>query len=987
MTKKLLLKDGLRIGKTELTLMQDAALENNAEILDAVTGTLPAVLTTRSTVGTLGPELRAAASGSTGGLTVQPGTAVFRNGSTCTLEAVANLQVGANVSGFKVIMTATEISTGPGVFNMAADRQTLTYVPVSGSTLIATDLYAPNDYIRLTKGLTVYGTYRVASVDAETVVLTGPVTSAAGAVTGLVHAPSGRFFPGYPLAGVTTETVARYAGVVSIKNTSYELTSADILLALVSRGATGAASVTDARTPLVPNIDALVIDNSKVAENAGIVESKLALSEELLTAKAQAHAQNTDTHTTATAFYVRGAPGAGGIRVLTTEDRVTIPSGAPSAPSGTGGSGSPSSDPPASPSVVTASITPSTGSIGVGGTIQLNGNYTGPAGVTVTQTWSSSDPTKATVNTSGLVTGVATGNATITYTAQSAGNQTYTGASRSATATITVTNNAGGTVLTSLSTGVPNNSLALQVGGSTYQINPVATAPTGVTPAPTYTYTTSDATKVTVSASGLVRGVATGTATITIRAQQAGATVGSTTYAAADLTATVAVTVTENIVLKAEPNFRLTFTKVTTTVGGSVWEGMARWGIRGTAGSPVDQNDTWRVTVSSHDVVRGFSADSLRDCVLVDSSNRAFRIVANDAGTASSAVAFGVSLAKGTTPPAAGLCRIRAQATAVGLFVYRSTNGTTESVPFLSYESANVTEMYQPLGASGIPGSTYYFKLISQNSAATPDPVFVDSFTAWGSADAAPPTVNVGTITATPSTTGVRFTWGAPDYYNKDTMDYLCAIQVEGTPLTPTFDTRAVETPTGVGNLASGSLLFQGTPGEMVKINVRVVDGAGQSLSTTTATAQARILTPTTGVTLPYEFPFSDLTEQDFSLTGQLSVGNSQFTCLLTNTLKNFDRHNVAGVDIILTKLQRSNSRIGVKVGVFLVGNINSTVYSSYTFNTAPFFDPDVRFSSPLEAGQVLGVFLESTDLEVDDTLTISGTVKVYIRTGSELRL
>lgn len=66
--------------------------------------------------------------------------------------------------------------------------------------------------------------------------------------------------------------------------------------------------------------------------------------------------------------------------------------------------------------VASVSVTPSTSSGAVGTTVLLTANILPADATDKTGVWSSSDQTKATVNSSGLVTRVATGTATITFT-------------------------------------------------------------------------------------------------------------------------------------------------------------------------------------------------------------------------------------------------------------------------------------------------------------------------------------------------------------------------------------------------------------------------------------------------------------------------------------------------------------------------------------------------------------------------------------------
>ena len=81
--------------------------------------------------------------------------------------------------------------------------------------------------------------------------------------------------------------------------------------------------------------------------------------------------------------------------------------------------------------VASVSVTPSTSSGAVGTTVQLTANVLPADATDKTGVWSSSDQTKATVNSSGLVTRVATGTATITFTTNDGG--------KTGTSSITVT--------------------------------------------------------------------------------------------------------------------------------------------------------------------------------------------------------------------------------------------------------------------------------------------------------------------------------------------------------------------------------------------------------------------------------------------------------------------------------------------------------------------------------------------------------------------
>jgi len=66
--------------------------------------------------------------------------------------------------------------------------------------------------------------------------------------------------------------------------------------------------------------------------------------------------------------------------------------------------------------VTSVSVTPATSTGAVGSTVQLTANVLPADASDKTGTWTSSDATKATVNSAGLVSRVATGTATITFT-------------------------------------------------------------------------------------------------------------------------------------------------------------------------------------------------------------------------------------------------------------------------------------------------------------------------------------------------------------------------------------------------------------------------------------------------------------------------------------------------------------------------------------------------------------------------------------------
>jgi uncharacterized protein YjdB len=153
--------------------------------------------------------------------------------------------------------------------------------------------------------------------------------------------------------------------------------------------------------------------------------------------------------------------------------------------------------------VASVTVSPASASIaGGGGTVQLtatprDANDNPLSGRTIT--WASDNTTVARVSTSGLVTGVVAGLATITATSEG----------RSGTAAITVANLPVASVTVSPASG------SVQVG-ATLQLTATARDASGnLLSGRAVTWASSNTAAATVSASGRVTGVATGAATIT----------------------------------------------------------------------------------------------------------------------------------------------------------------------------------------------------------------------------------------------------------------------------------------------------------------------------------------------------------------------------------------------------------------------------------------------------------------------------------------
>jgi uncharacterized protein YjdB len=158
---------------------------------------------------------------------------------------------------------------------------------------------------------------------------------------------------------------------------------------------------------------------------------------------------------------------------------------------------------PPPPVVTTVTIAPASASVAAGSTVALTATVKDAQGNVMTgQTiaWTSSNTAAATVNASGVVTGVAAGSATITATC----------AGKTGTSAITVT--AVAPVVTTVMVSPPSATIA---AGATVALSAtVKDAQGNVMTGQTITWTSNSA-AATVNSSGVVTGVAAGSATIT----------------------------------------------------------------------------------------------------------------------------------------------------------------------------------------------------------------------------------------------------------------------------------------------------------------------------------------------------------------------------------------------------------------------------------------------------------------------------------------
>ncbi len=151
--------------------------------------------------------------------------------------------------------------------------------------------------------------------------------------------------------------------------------------------------------------------------------------------------------------------------------------------------------------VASVAIAPATATITIGGTVTLQGIAYDASGNTLsgrTVVWASSAPQVATVNSSGQVTGVAAGTATVTGTVEG----------KAGSSAITVT------VIPVASVAVSPGSAALDVGQSA-SLTAVTTDANGNTlTGRTITWSSANTSIATVTTAGLVKGIGAGSTTI-----------------------------------------------------------------------------------------------------------------------------------------------------------------------------------------------------------------------------------------------------------------------------------------------------------------------------------------------------------------------------------------------------------------------------------------------------------------------------------------
>jgi uncharacterized protein YjdB len=188
---------------------------------------------------------------------------------------------------------------------------------------------------------------------------------------------------------------------------------------------------------------------------------------------------------------------------------------------------------PPNPVVTAVTVSPASASVDVGATSALQATVTNQFGNPMTGqtvTWSTGNATAATVSSSGVVTGVAAGPATITATSSG----------KSGTSNITVTAvPPPGPVVTTVT--VAPTSASIVAGSATTLQATVKDQNGNVMTGQTVTWSTSSAAAATVNSSGVVTGVAAGSATITATSSGKAGTSSITVTAVPPVVTTVTV--------------------------------------------------------------------------------------------------------------------------------------------------------------------------------------------------------------------------------------------------------------------------------------------------------------------------------------------------------------------------------------------------------------------------------------------------------------
>ena len=473
------------------TAMLTATVEGATGTALVAVGPLPAAITT---------------------MTVSSATQSLLVGQTRAVAPVVSQPSGAPTAG------VTYGTTAPSVATVSANG-VITAVAPGTATITATATAAGNtNFSAATTTVSVAVTVLAAVASVQITPATATLTAGnTQQLTATVRDSAGTTLTG---RSVTWSTSSAAVATVNATGLVTAVAVGTVTVTATSGGVSGTASVTV--SPLAPAVTDLTVTPSPVSLLAGRTQALTPTVTQPVGATAAVVTYGTTAPSVATVTVngiVTGvAPGTATITVTAT------------ATGNTGFSAATRSAAVivtvAPVAVASVQVAPATASLLAGSTQQLvvtARDSTGQALTGRTVSWATLNAAAATVNASGLVTGVSVGSATITATVEG------------------VVGTASLTVLPAPPsvTAVTVSPTTVSLGaGQTQSLAPTVTQPTGATAA-TVTYGTTDPAVATVSVAGVITGVAPGTATITVTASAP----GSATYSAASSSTTVAVTV------------------------------------------------------------------------------------------------------------------------------------------------------------------------------------------------------------------------------------------------------------------------------------------------------------------------------------------------------------------------------------------------------------------------------------------------------------
>jgi uncharacterized protein YjdB len=389
-------------------------------------------------------------------------------GSTVQLSAQTLDASGGTLQGRTVAWTSSDAAKAT-----VSQSGLVTAVAVGSATITATS-----------EGKTASATVTVIPVPVSTVLVTAASqTITVGSTTTLTATT--RDAAGNTLAGraVTWSLSDATRAVIATDGTLTGLAVGSVTVTATSEGKTGSATITIAQQP-VASVAVTAPATVRVGESAS-------LSAQLLASNGTPLSGRTVTWSSSNPAVI--VVSAAGVVTGITEGTAVITATA----EGKSGSATLSVLDP----VGAISVNPTTVTLAVGATTTLVATTIDDAGTPLSGRlvlWSSSDPAKAAVSASGVVTAVAAGVVTITATSEG----------KSATATITVA--AAGPPAVVATIALSPLTTNVTVGATTTLAATLTDANGNVLTGRTIVWSSTDPTKATVNASGVVTGVAPG---------------------------------------------------------------------------------------------------------------------------------------------------------------------------------------------------------------------------------------------------------------------------------------------------------------------------------------------------------------------------------------------------------------------------------------------------------------------------------------------